>query len=53
MTIDEESKLMAEHGITSEEKTVYLYKGYQYGTLQDALNYATKSAERAQKSASS
>ncbi len=39
---DEEKKLMDEHGITFETKTVFHYQGYRYDRLQDAVNYAQK-----------
>ena len=35
-----EEALMKEFGITSETTTVYLYNGYTYAKLQDAVKYA-------------
>ncbi|MBT8113464.1 MAG: hypothetical protein KJO81_05185 [Gammaproteobacteria bacterium] len=37
---EEDNKLMDQYGITSKQKTVYLYKGHKYGNLKDALNFA-------------
>ncbi|NKC01947.1 MAG: hypothetical protein GKR90_26075 [Pseudomonadales bacterium] len=37
---DEETRLMDEHGITCETKTVYHFRTHKYDRLQDALNYA-------------
>ncbi|WP_196140929.1 hypothetical protein [Aliikangiella sp. G2MR2-5] len=31
---------MKKYGITSEQKSIYRYKQYQYDVLQDAINYA-------------
>ena len=39
MSSDEEA-LMKELGITSQTRTVYLYDGYTYAKLQDAVKYA-------------
>jgi hypothetical protein len=38
--------LMAEYGITSSSKTMYLYKEYRYERLSDALSYAKSAAKR-------
>ncbi len=37
---EEQKELMKRYGITVESKSVYFYKGYKYGHLKDALNYA-------------
>lgn len=37
---EREAALMAQYGIVTETKTVYRYGQYQYGNLNDALNYA-------------
>ena len=37
---DEEKRLIEEFGITLEQKTTYLYKGYKYDSLKDAINFA-------------
>jgi hypothetical protein len=37
---DSDKKLMAEHGITSETKTVFHYLGHRYERLADAVSYA-------------
>ena len=39
MTRDE-SPLMDHYGITSEQKTIYRFRGLAYDRLQDAINYA-------------
>ena len=40
MTDGEARALMERHGITTAERVVYHYKGFNYGSLADALNYA-------------
>jgi hypothetical protein len=42
MTVTEaEAKArMEQHGITTARQAVYYYKGFRYGNLMDALNYA-------------
>ena len=40
MTDGEAKALMAHHGITSAPRAVYQYRGYVYGNLMDAVNYA-------------
>lgn len=37
---EREAALVAQYGIVAETKTVYRYGQYQYGNLNDALNYA-------------
>ena len=37
---EEDNKLMEQYDITSQQKTVYLYKGYKYDRLKDAINFA-------------
>jgi len=37
---DKEVAQMAHYGITCEQTPVYRYKQYQYGKLQDAINFA-------------
>lgn len=39
---DQDAALMARHGITAEAKTIYLYAGYRYERLADAVRYAEK-----------
>ena len=43
---EQDEKLMAEYGITSTVKTVYLYNDYRYERLSDALSYARIDARR-------
>jgi hypothetical protein len=40
MTETEARALMEHHGITAMQQAVYHYKGFRYGNLMDALNYA-------------
>lgn len=40
MTDDETRELMARHGITATQHTVYHYGDFKYGNLTDALNQA-------------
>ena len=49
MTQDEKKRLMARHGITADEQSVYYYKHFKYGNLMDAVNYAELVASRAKK----
>lgn len=35
-----EEETMKKYGISSEEKEIYIYKGYRYDKLEDAVNYA-------------
>lgn len=37
---EEEQNLMLKYGITSEQKSVYLYQGHKYDRLSDAIKYA-------------
>jgi hypothetical protein len=37
---DKEMEQMSHYGITSEQKPLYRYKQYQYGKLQDAIDFA-------------
>ena len=39
-TTNDEMTMMERYGITCEQKSVYHYKKYQYGNLQDAINFA-------------
>ena len=41
-TSDQDKKLMAEFGITSQVKVLFYYSGYTYERLSDAVNYAKK-----------
>lgn len=46
---EKENELAAKLGITSEQKTIYSYKGHTYDNIKDAINYAkidSKSALR-------
>lgn len=45
MTKDE-SKLMAQYGITCERRSVYLFAGHKYEKFEDALAYAKMDAKR-------
>jgi len=40
MTEPDANALMEHHGITATQQAVYHYKGFRYGNLMDALNYA-------------
>jgi hypothetical protein len=40
MTATEARALMDHHGIAVMQQAVYHYKGFRYGHLMDALNYA-------------
>ena len=42
---NDEEALMKELGITSQTVTAYLYDGYTYSKLQDAVKYAQIKAE--------
>ena len=46
-TTNDDETMMKRHGITCEQKSVYHYKKYQYGNLQDAINFAKLDDERA------
>jgi hypothetical protein len=37
---ENESRLMDQYGITSEQRTIYRYRGVAYDKVQDAINYA-------------
>ena len=41
-TSDQDKKLMAEFGITSQVKVSFYYGGHTYERLSDAVNYAKK-----------
>jgi hypothetical protein len=43
---EEEKKLMKQYAITSEEKTVYQYKGFKYDNFNDALVFAKIEMQR-------
>jgi len=43
---EDERKLMLEYGITTETRSVFLFQGYRYERLSDAVNYARITAER-------
>jgi len=47
MTEAEAKERMEHHGITTAQQAVYYYKGFRYGSLMDALNYAELVASRA------
>ena len=40
MTEPEAQVLAERHGITASQQAIYHYKGFKYGNLMDALNYA-------------
>lgn len=44
--IEDNSKIMDDHGITSETRNVYHYKEFKYERLADAVGYAKIDAER-------
>ena len=48
MTEDEAKAMMARHGITAAQRMVYHYKGFNYGSLAEALNYAELVTSRAE-----
>ena len=57
MTQDEQSaekarELMAEYGITQEEKSVYRYQGHKYDRLSDAIRYAKDGLDHTSSTAS-
>jgi hypothetical protein len=37
---EDESRWMNYYGVTSEQKTIYRYRGIAYDRLQDAIDYA-------------
>ncbi len=39
---EHERELMAQYGITAETRTVFLFEGYRYERLTDAVNYASR-----------
>ena len=43
---EQDKTLMAEYGITSTDKQVYIYKEYRYDRLSDALSYARTDSMR-------
>lgn len=43
---EEEKKMMDQYGITSQQKTVYLYNGHKYDNLKDAISYAKTDTQR-------
>jgi hypothetical protein len=43
---EEDTKLMEQFGITSQQKIVYLYKGHKYDSLKDAINFAKIDTKR-------
>ena len=47
MTEAEAKERMEHHGITTAQQAVYYYRGFRYGNLMDALNYAELVASRA------
>jgi hypothetical protein len=46
MTKAEAKARMEHHGITTAQQAVYYYKGFRYGNLMDALNYAELATSR-------
>lgn len=46
MTQAEAQALMQHHGIAASQHAVYHFRGFRYGDLQDALNYAELVASR-------
>lgn len=47
MTEADAKARMEHHGITTAQQAVYYYRGFRYGNLVDALNYAELVASRA------
>ena len=47
MTEAEAKARMEHHGITTAQQAVYYYKGFRYGNLMDALNFAELVESRA------
>ena len=43
---EDEHRSMVHFGITSEQKTIYRFRGIAYDRLQDAINYATIVTDR-------
>ena len=43
---EEEQKLVDRFGITSQQKTLYFYKGHKYDNLKDAISYAKIDTQR-------
>ena len=43
---EQETELMMLYGITEEHRSVFTYKNYKYGRLDDALHYAKLEARR-------
>ena len=37
---EKDNELAEKLGITSKQKTIYLYKGHTYDNIKDAINYA-------------
>lgn len=52
MTEGDAKAMMERHGITAAHRLVYHYKGFNYGNLADALNYAELVTSRAEELAS-
>lgn len=46
-TTNDDVTMMERYGITCEQKSIYHYKKYQYGNLQDAINFAKLDGDRA------
>lgn len=42
---EEQTRLMAQYGITSETKRTFLFRGNKYDKLADALRYASLGAD--------
>jgi hypothetical protein len=49
---EQEKKLMKQYAITSEEKTVYQYKGFKYDNFNDALIFAKIETQRGKSTSS-
>ena len=47
---EDEKVLLAQYGIRTESKLVYLYNEHRYEFAKDAINYARLEAQRAQES---
>lgn len=46
---EKERQLMEQYGVQCAQKTVYLYKGFRYENLEDALRYAEIDKQRDRK----
>ncbi|SMF48412.1 hypothetical protein SAMN02745866_03148 [Alteromonadaceae bacterium Bs31] len=45
-TSNYDRSMMERYGITCEQESLYYYKSFQYGNLQDAVNFAILEGDR-------